>query len=491
MRLILTGVGIIRLYDICPEAERAGIENADVAAVTDSTAEVKPGSIFVCIKGARFDGHKAAEEMLGKGAVMIVTDHDIKCGKQLVVSNTRLTLARLLSHFYGEPAKKFGLLAVTGTNGKTTTAHFVKHILNELGKKCGCIGTAGNDVCAGELKPSQHGTPTVPRATVLYSWFGEMVSNGADYCVMEASSQALDQYRIGDEKIAVAGFTNLTRDHLDYHGTMENYFQAKRRVFTMCGTAVINIDDDYGKRLAEEFPDITLSYSVKGKADYHAEYIKMSATGTSFMLVNEREKTACRVNINMTGLYNVQNAICAVAMVSALGYDMAECAVALGNLSGVDGRMNVVYRGDFTVITDYAHTDDALIKVLSTLKEVTEGRLICVFGAAGDRDKEKRPMMGKAAEDYADILVITSDNPAHEEPDEIIKEVLSGTCGKRPCKCITDRREAIAYALDIAEKDDIVILCGKGHETYQIIGDEYQSFSEKEIVNDIMNRKGN
>ena len=178
-------------------------------------------------------------------------------------------------------------------------------------------------------------------------------------------------------------------------------------------------------------------------------------------------------------------------MVTALGFDMTECAKALSDLDGVDGRMNVVYRGDFTVITDYAHTDDALIKVLSTLKPLTKGRLICVFGAAGDRDKEKRPMMAKAAEDNADILVITSDNPAHENPDEIIREVMTGISGKKPCRCITDRREAIAYALDTARKDDVIILCGKGHETYQIIGDEYLPFSEKEIVKDIMIRKEN
>lgn len=462
-----------------------------MTGVTDDTREVTKGSIFVCIKGANFDGHSAAQKMLGNGATAVVAGHDTGCERQVIVQNTRLELANMLSRFYSEPAKKFGLLAVTGTNGKTTTAHFVKHILTVLGKKCGCIGTAGNDTCSGELKPSQHGTPTVPRATVLYRWFDEMVRNGADYCVMEASSQALDQYRIGNENVAVAGFTNLTRDHLDYHGTMENYFQAKRRVFTMCKTAVISIDDEYGRRLADEFSDIAVTYSVNGKADFHADFVKMSAAGCSYMLVNEREKTACRVDMNMTGLYNVQNSMCAIAMVTALGYDMSECAKALATLDGVDGRMNVIYRGEFTVITDYAHTDDALVKVLSTLKAVTKGRLICVFGAAGDRDKEKRPMMGKAAEENADMLVITSDNPAHENPDDIIKSVLSGTTGTKPCKCITDRYEAIEYALDIAGKDDVIALCGKGHETYQIIGDEYLPFSEKDIVKDIMKRKGN
>ena len=284
-----------------------------MTGVTDDTREVTEGSIFVCIKGANFDGHSAAQKMLGNGATAVVAGHDTGCERQVIVQNTRLELANMLSRFYSEPAKKFGLLAVTGTNGKTTTAHFVKHILTVLGKKCGCIGTAGNDTCSGELKPSQHGTPTVPRATVLYRWFDEMVRNGADYCVMEASSQALDQYRIGNENVAVAGFTNLTRDHLDYHGTMENYFQAKRRVFTMCKTAVISIDDEYGRRLADEFSDIAVTYSVNGKADFHADFVKMSAAGCSYMLVNEREKTACRVDMNMTGLYNVQNSMCAIA----------------------------------------------------------------------------------------------------------------------------------------------------------------------------------
>ncbi len=488
----MTGVDIIKLYDICPEAQQQGIADSEVTAVTDNTAKVVSGCIFVCIKGAHFDGHSAAQQMLEKGACMIVTDHDISCDKQFICDNTRLWLARLVSRFYGCPTKKFGMLAVTGTNGKTTTAHFVKHILSELGNKCGCIGTAGNDTCSGEPKPAVHGTPTVPAATVLYSWFAEMAQNNADYCVMEASSQALSQYRIADEEFEVAGFTNLTRDHLDYHKTMENYFNAKKRLFTMCKKAVVNTDDDYGRRLAKEFSDKVITYSTKdSSADLYADYIRLYADRACFMLISNIDKKAVLTEIPMTGIYNVENALCAVGMTSALGYDIAACARTLSRLNGVDGRMNTVYKGDFTVITDYAHTDDALAKMLSTLKGAVKGRLICVFGAAGDRDKEKRPMMGKAAEDYADVLVITSDNPAHENPEDIINSVFSGTSGKRPCKCITDRREAIEYALDKARKDDIVVLAGKGQEKYQIIGDSYLPFCEAEIVKDIMMRKGN
>ena len=483
---------IIKLYDICPEAGAQGIENCEVTSVTDNTAKAEAGSVFVCIKGAHFDGHSAARQMLEKGACMIVTDHDTGCEKQFICDNTRLWLARLVSRYYGCPTKKFGMLAITGTNGKTTTAHFVKHILASLGKKCGCIGTAGNDTCSGTPKPSEHGTPTVPAATVLYSWFKEMEQNGADYCVMEASSQALAQYRIGDEIFESAGFTNLTRDHLDYHKTMENYFSAKKRLFTMCRKAVVNIDDEYGRRLADEFSDKVITYSTKdSSADLFADYIRLYADRACFMLVSRNDKKAVLTEIPMTGIYNVENALCAVGMTSALGYDAAACARTLSALEGVDGRMNTVYKGDFSVITDYAHTDDALAKMLSTLKSAVKGRLICVFGAAGDRDKEKRPMMGKAAEDHADVLVITSDNPAHEDPDDIIKAVYSGTSGKCSCKCITDRKEAIAYALDIAEKDDIVVLAGKGQEKYQIIGDSYLPFCEAEIVKNIMMRKGN
>ncbi len=479
----------VTLYELCPEAKDCGIENTEITSVTDDTRSVCKGSVFVCIKGARFDGHNAAKEMLEKGAAAVVVSHDTGCERQIICENTRLMLSILASRFYGNPAQKLKMLAVTGTNGKTTTAHFVKHIINYAGKKCGCIGTAGNDLCGGDIISSLHGTPTTPNAVILYSWLCEMVKNGAEYCVTEASSQALHQYRIGCDSFLAAGFTNLTRDHLDYHGSMENYYEAKKRLFTLCENAVINIDDEYGKMLCGEFSEKCITYSVKSKADYYAEYIRLAPDGAEFMLTAEREKKAFRVKIPMTGIYNVQNALCAVAIASAAGIDTADCVKAFETLEGVDGRMKVVYKGNFTVITDYAHTDDALSKMLSAVRQAARGRVICVFGAAGDRDREKRPLMGKAVEELADMLVITSDNPAHENSDDIIEAVFSGTSGKKPCVKISDRKQAIKYALTGAKKDDVVVLAGKGQEKYQIIGDEYIPFCEAEIVNEIMKER--
>lgn len=482
-------VSIIKLYDICGCAEEQGLENCEITSVTDNTADVTEKSLFVCIKGARFDGHSVAQKMIEKGAAAVVAEYDTGAERQIIVDNTRLALAELCSAFNGEPTKKLSLIAVTGTNGKTTVAHLVKHILTTFGKKCGCIGTAGNDLCNGKLTDSPHGTPTTPGPTTLYRWFSEMVENGAEYCVMEASSMALCQHRIADEKFLSAGFTNLTRDHLDYHITMENYFDAKARLFTLTDNTVICIDDDYGRILAERHSKTAITYSVKEQADIYADYIKMTASSSEFMLIDSRNEKACRVKLNMTGLYNVQNALCAIALVSACGYDVTECAKALESCKGVDGRLNTIYEGDFTVITDYAHTDDALRKMLSAVKPTVKGRLICLFGGAGERDREKRPMMAKAVSEYADILVISSDNPASEDPIQIIEEVYKGADKSLPCIKEPDRRLAIEKAIKTARKGDVIVLAGKGHERYQIIGKEYQPFCEREIVEEILSRK--
>lgn len=484
-------MGTIKLYDLYPVAEQQGIENSEITDITDNTANVRNGSLFVCIRGAHFDGHNAARQMLEKGAAAVVAERDTGCENQILCKNTRLELARASSKFYGSPTEKLRMLAVTGTNGKTTVAHLVKHILTRLGERCGCIGTAGNDTCGEKIHEAPHGTPTTPNPPVLYSWFAEMADNKASCCVMEASSQALAQYRLADENFVSAGFTNLTRDHLDYHKTMENYFQAKRRLFEMSETAIICTDDSYGVRLAEEFKAKAVTFSVYKKADLYASFIKMTAAGSEFLLTSEKDKKSFRVKTSLCGMYNIQNVLCAIGMVSAAGYDIGKCVKAIESCSGVDGRLNVVYSGDFTVITDYAHTDDALRKMLSAVKELSQGRIICVFGAAGDRDSEKRPLMGKAVSEYADVLIITSDNPAHENPEAIISAVYSGTDSRKERYTITDRKQAIEKALDIVKKGDIIVLAGKGHEKYQIIDDEYIPFCEADIVKEIINGKGN
>lgn len=479
------------LYDILPLAKDKGIENCIISLVTDNTENVCKDCIFVCIKGAHFDGHTAAEECINKGAAAVVVDHDMGLSRQIITSDTRLALARLSSMFYNDPTQKLQLFGVTGTNGKTTTAHLIKHILTALNKKCGIIGTAGNDLCDGRVTSSVHGTPTTPASPVLYSWFDTMVKNNGDCCVMEVSSQALAQHRIKDEHFTAAGFTNLTQDHLDYHGSMENYFLAKAGLFEMTDNRVISIDDEYGIRLAEMYKGRCLTVSVNKKADIYARFIRMTAAKTEFILMCDRDETAYKVSSYLTGLYNIQNILVALGMLYTASYDLKECISALASCKGVEGRMNVIYNGDFTVIIDYAHTDDALSKVLGAINDVTPGRLICLFGAAGDRDSKKRPLMARAVQKYADIAIVTSDNPAHENPEDIINEVCTGFTGAMRYEKITDRRKAISYALKIAGKGDVIALCGKGHEKYQIINDEYIPFCEEDIVNSILSGKEN
>lgn len=481
-------MSVIRLYDICPTARIRGAENREVSGITDNTAEFKTGDIFVCIKGARFDGHSVAKSMLDKGAAAVIVERDMGLANQVIYPDTRIALSELSSAFYGYPTKQMQMFAVTGTNGKTTTAHILQGILQEMGKKCGCIGTAGNDLC-GEVVTSVRGTATTPTAPVLYSWFRRMRDNGAECCVIEASSQALHQHRIASESFAACGFTNLTHDHLDYHGSMEEYYKAKKMLFSMSQNSAVCIDDEYGKRLSREI-DGVITFSCVENADIYASFIKLSGFGSEFIITSEKNKKSVRVKLPLIGKYNIQNALCAVSMATAAGYDFVKAALALEKCHGVAGRMNVVYSGEFTVITDYAHTDDALGKMLPAVRESTDGRIILVFGAAGDRDSEKRPEMGRAAANGADILIITSDNPAHENPDDIIAAVKSGVPDNTECYTKTDRSKAIELALSMAKAGDIVVLAGKGHETYQIIGDEYIPFCEADIVKEILQGKG-
>jgi UDP-N-acetylmuramoyl-L-alanyl-D-glutamate--2,6-diaminopimelate ligase len=428
----------------------------------------------VAIKGANFDGEAAAADMLEKGAAAVIierrrgdcpqspADSD---PRYIIVENARFEFAKAASEFYGNPTGKLKLIAVTGTNGKTTVATLIKTIIESNGHKCGFIGTTEYDTC-GKKYESVFSTP---RQDELYRLFAEMVENGAEFCVMEASSQALDQYRIAGESFEVGIFTNLTQDHLDWHKTMENYYQAKKRLFTMCKTALICVDDEWGKKLSTELEhlgDKNFSYSINDKASYNFK-------------------------CNMPGEFNIANSIAAIKACGIIGFDLAKCCEIIESVKGVRGRCEVIYDGDFSVICDYAHTEDALEKILTCVRqsmidgEFTEGRIICLFGAAGERDSEKRPLMGAVAAKYADFLVITSDNPRFEDQQKIIDEVEAG-CSDAPRKTFTDRRDAIAYAISIAEKGDVILLAGKGHETCQVIGDVNEPFDERKIVNEIM-----
>jgi UDP-N-acetylmuramoyl-L-alanyl-D-glutamate--2,6-diaminopimelate ligase len=424
--------------------------------VTDDTREVVAGSLFVAIKGENFDGESAAAEMLAKGASAVITQTDLGLGEsQIVVENARFAYAQAASEFYGNPTSRLRLIAVTGTNGKTTVATLIKAIIEKSGAKCGFIGTTEYDTC-GKIYESVFSTP---RQSELYRLFAEMAENGAQFCVMEASSQALDQYRIAGETFEAGIFTNLTQDHLDWHKTMENYYQAKKRLFTMCKKAVINVDDDWGRRLAGELAIPVTAYSV------HDEY--------SF-------------KCNMPGLFNIANSMAAIAACKLAGFSESLCIAAIEESKGVRGRCEVLHAGEYTVICDYAHTQDALEKILTCIRGFAKGRIICLFGAAGERDADKRPLMGATAAKHADELVITSDNPRFEAPDRIIAEVVAGLPAGTLYKTFVDRREAIEYALSAAKNDDVVLLAGKGHEVYQVIGDKNQPFDEREIVREIL-----
>ncbi len=471
----------ITLYDICPEAREQGAKNRTVTGVTDNTAKLKAGNVFVCIKGAHFDGHDAAAQMLSNGATAIVAERDTGVSDQVTVGDTRLALARLSSRFYGEPEKRLRMLAVTGTNGKTTTVAMVKHILSAVGHAVGSIGTAGIDVYK-KVYRSEDGIPTTPPATVLYERLRETADNGAEFCVMEASSQALAQRRIGDTVFEAAAFTNLTHDHLDYHGDMESYFAAKSILFGQTKTSVICTDDEYGKRLAKTAGGRVITVGFDRKNDLSAQFIDCGSDGSRFMLCSSLSRRAFSVKLRQIGSYNIQNALCAAGLCIAAGLDERECVAALESFEGADGRLTVLYSGDFTVISDYAHTDDALDKMLSAVRAVTKGRLITVFGSAGDRDATKRPLMGAAVQKYSDRMIITSDNPAHEEPEAIIAQVAAGVTDPDVYEIEPDREKAIARALKLAQKGDVVVLAGKGSEDYQIIGEEHIPFSEKEIV---------
>lgn len=462
----------------------------EVLGITDNTKEVEAGFIFVCIKGKSFDGHSAAEEMLEKGALCVVADHDLGLKRQIIVSDTRKFYGLLCAAWFTHPERHLKFIGVTGTNGKTTMATLIKDILSQNKRKVGFVGTTGVLIC-GKPYQSDSSTPTTPRVFELFSIFNEMMNRGCDTVVMEVSSFALEQNRIGPVIFDIAVFTNLTRDHLDYHETMENYYEAKKKLFTEhCKSAIINIDDSYGKQLYNDIKGCgceRISYALHERADITCEKIRAADTATKFW-INIQSKSF-PVTLNMIGLYNVSNAMAAIVACVKAGIGINNVLSSLEKAKGVSGRCEVLSnKNGFLVLRDYAHSPDALENMLPAIKAHTKGRLICLFGCGGDRDRTKRPLMAQAAEKYSDIVIVTSDNPRSEDPDAIIDEITEGLSGIKPYIRITDRKAAIRRAVAIAEKGDVIVLAGKGHEDYQILAnDVHIHFDEKEIVEEIMN----
>ncbi len=472
----------MKLYELLENNAGTSLGNIEISAITDDTRKVAEGCLFVCVKGGSFDGHSAAAEMLEKGAAAVVAEHDLGLGdKQIITANSRKLYGQLCSAWFGHPERKLRMIGVTGTNGKTTITSVIKHILMANGHKTGLVGTIQNEIGDEMI----HTENTTPMTFEFVGLLDRMVKAGCEFVVMEVSSFGLCQYRIGSSWFETAVFTNLTQDHLDYHKTMEEYYQAKKMLFDICDCAIVNTDDDYGRRLFGEISCKKLGFSVKEKADFYADSISIKSTGSKFTLCTNSGNYA--VSSRIPGMFNVSNLTAAVAVCLRCGIAAEDILSAIAAYNGVKGRCEIIPTNrDFTVICDYAHTPDAIENILRSVKEYTENRLICIFGCGGNRDAAKRPKMAAAAAGYADKLIITSDNPRNEEPGQIISEILTGLENSDvPYDVVTDRREAIYHALKIAEKGDIIVLAGKGHEDYQVLaGMQRVHFDEREVVAD-------
>lgn len=460
-----------------------GAQDREVLFITDNSAKVAEGCIFVCIEGKRFDGHTKAAEALANGAVAVVVQKDMGLNEQILVENTRAAYARLSAAFFGHPERKLRIIGVTGTNGKTTSCFIIKSVLDSMGYKTGLIGTVKNIVGDKEYPA----VLTTPDCYDLFALFKEMVDYGCEFCTMEVSSQALDQRRVEGVHFEASIFTNLTQDHLDYHGSFENYKAAKHMLFENSDLAVINIDDEAAGYMLADTSCRNITFSVNNdNCDYSAKNIRIASSGVKYELVSN--SNIGRVKFAVPGKFSVYNSMGAAVCLVEMGMDFKAVLDGLAGCVGVPGRMEVVpTQTPYTVLIDYAHTPDGLENVLNCVREITEGKVITVFGCGGDRDKTKRPIMGDIAARLSDVAVITSDNPRSEDPDAIIADIVDGV-KKHVSKVVveSDRKKAIAKALSMAHEGDIVVLAGKGQETYQILASGKIHFDEREVVAEIL-----
>ena len=460
---------------------------------TDSRL-VKGGDIFVAVKGTAYDGHDFIDQALVNGARYIVCQRDgrytIHDGRHesVIVDDTTEAAAILAQAAGGNPASQLTNLAVTGTNGKTTVAFLVQSIITRAGQKCGLIGTVMYDTCSG----STHQAPlTTPDCLDIATKQQEMVRNGAKYMVIEASSHALSQNRLAQISFKAAAFTNLSGDHLDYHKTKDEYLAAKTRLFSALApdaAAVLNRQSPEAELIAVQTDARLLWYAIGEKTDVTARIESMDTTGTIFALEYAGQSSIVRTPL--LGLYNVSNCLAAAGLCLVAGFGLETVAAGLSALKTIPGRLEKIEGGDFSVIIDYAHTDDALKNVLTTLKPLCKGKLRVVFGCGGDRDKTKRPRMARVAEELADFIFVTSDNPRTEKPTDIIDEIVAGfeKDNTQTIAIEPDRKKAIELAIKSAGKDDIILIAGKGHEDYQIIGTKKFHFSDKEIAKECLSR---
>ena len=452
--------------------------DTEVTDVTDKTSAISAGCAFVCVKGARFDGHSFAEKALEQGASAVIVTEDLGLEKQVIVDNTREAYAIMCKNLCQKAVERLTVIGITGTNGKTTTAFIIKDILKALGVESGLIGTVKNMVGDKEFSTEL----TTPDPYDMHKLFEMMVNEGIKYCVMETSSQAFHQMRLAGISFKTGVFTNLTQDHLDYHGTIEEYKACKKTLFLNSENIILNSDDEASEYMGEGVKGNITTYGINSEADFKADNIELFADRVEYDLKNQR------VVFNIPGDFSVYNSLSAISAVCSLGYELSDVVDAISTANAVKGRIELLKTNTgFSVIIDYAHTPDGLEKAIEAVRGFTKGRVITLFGCGGDRDKTKRPKMGRTATDLSDIVVITTDNPRTEDPEVIIEEILIGTVGsKAEVITVTDRSEAIKKALSIAEKGDTILLAGKGHETYQVIGTERVHYDEREVVSEAL-----
>jgi UDP-N-acetylmuramoyl-L-alanyl-D-glutamate--2,6-diaminopimelate ligase len=438
-----------------------GPTDIEVTGLAYDSRQTGPGTLFFSVSGFQRDGHEFAPEAVERGAAALVVERPLGLGvPEIVVDDVRAAMAPAAARFHGDPTTRLRVVGITGTNGKTTTAWLLRHLLETAGTRCGLLGTV-TSVIGGDEQPVVR---TTPEAIDLQATFAAMVHAGDAACAMEVSSHALDLHRADGIHWAAAVFTNLSRDHLDFHGTMEEYFAAKRRLFEAGpAVAIVNTDDEYGRRLAAELEG-AVTFAVERDADWRALDVHTGLDGSRYRVTGPGGEA--EVRSPLPGRFNVFNTLAALAAAAALGVDLDEAAAALESFRAAPGRFEPVDEGqDFAVLVDYAHTPDSLENVLRAARELTTGRVIAVFGAGGDRDRGKRPLMGEIAARLADVAIVTSDNPRSEDPEAIIREILEGA--GPGVESLVDRREAIGRAVGLAQAGDVVVVAGKGHEQGQ------------------------
>lgn len=479
----------MKISDLIKNVKSVKIEgfDSDIDHIAYNTSDVIAGSLFFCIEGIKTDGHLFAQKAVDLGAKAIVISKEVEINGEVTkikVEDTRAAMSIMSANFYDNPSSVMDVIGITGTNGKTTSTFMLKSILDYCGKTTGLMGTIFN-ISGKNIEEAKR---TTPESMDLQKIFNSMKEDKVNACIMEISSHSLELKRVFGVKFKVGIFTNLTQDHLDFHKNMENYFNAKMKLFENCELAVVNIDDEYGKKVVDRVNSNSITYGIDNidGCDVIAKDIVISEEGSKFNLCYKNE--VIPIKLAMPGKFNIYNALGCAAASIGMGIAIDKIKLGLENLKAVPGRSEKISTNkDYTLVIDYAHSPDSIINILKTAREYTRGKLYILFGCGGDRDITKRSIMGRSAGELADFCIVTSDNPRSEDPIKIINDILPGINETNcPYVIIADRKEAIKYALDNAKAGDVVIIAGKGHETYQELMGKKIHFDEREIIHELL-----